>query len=318
MRILFVTLTNIGDVVLSTALLERVLAAHPNATVDIAVGPLAAELFSGMPNLGKVHVIHKQKRHMHYWHVWRAFAAQRYDYIFDLRTPLLRYMLRGKHKRGFTKSSALHRAKQFAALWPAEAPIRLRVWLHDEVRSAVAAQRPTGRLIVLAPTANWFGKQWPQKKFAALKLHTLPGFEQAHFVVLGAKHEAVNIDDFIQTLPPERTLSLVGATTIAGAAAWVETADMFIGNDSGLGHIAAACHTPSLTLFGPTNEQLYAPFSPVAHIVCAPERPLEQLNLAEDALPRLICDITPDMVREKLAEMNQLYFTNPQQERQSA
>jgi len=51
MRLLFVTSTRIGDAILSTGVLARLLEEHPNARVTIACGPAAASLFEAVPAL---------------------------------------------------------------------------------------------------------------------------------------------------------------------------------------------------------------------------------------------------------------------------
>ena len=63
---------------------------------------------------------------------------------------------------------------------------------------------------------------------------------------------------------------------IAGAAA-------FVGNDSGLGHIAAAVGVPTVTVFGPGEPDRYRPWGPHARIVMAPDLNLQKL----DAVPVL-------------------------------
>ncbi|MDE2887947.1 MAG: glycosyltransferase family 9 protein [Gemmatimonadota bacterium] len=76
-------------------------------------------------------------------------------------------------------------------------------------------------------------------------------------------------------------------------AALLRGADLFIGNDSGPGHIAAAVGTPTLTLFGPTDAETWAPRHPLARILKAPGGHLPALsveavlNAALELLPQL-------------------------------
>ena len=53
------------------------------------------------------------------------------------------------------------------------------------------------------------------------------------------------------------------------AGACIERADFYIGNDSGLMHLAAAVGTPTLGLFGPSLEELYAPWGPLCAVARA-------------------------------------------------
>jgi ADP-heptose:LPS heptosyltransferase len=293
MRILFITFTNIGDVVLSTGLLERVLADHPDAIVDIVGGGVALTLFEGLPQKGELIPLIKKKNHMHYMELYRKLKDVNYDIIIDLRTPLLRHMLNGKKKIGYKPTFNRHKAEQLAKLWPSNREISLTCWVNPEVEEKIAQFCPDDRLLVaIAPTANWIGKQWPQSYFNGLNLGNIKGLENALFIVLGAAHEHETVKDFIESLPQDRTKDLVGRTSLPEAYSWLKSADLFIGNDSGLAHLAAAAQTPTLTLFGPTNETLYAPWVYNSKIITPSKRPSSELNLESVAMPRLITDIS--------------------------
>ncbi len=71
----------------------------------------------------------------------------------------------------------------------------------------------------------------------------------------------------IDALPGERALDLAGAVDLPCAAACLRRCRVFIGNDSGLMHLAAAAGTPTLGLFGPSEEWRYAPWGPHAALV---------------------------------------------------
>ena len=75
-------------------------------------------------------------------------------------------------------------------------------------------------------------------------------------------------------------LDVSGRTTLNTAAALLARASVFVGNDSGLGHMAAALSIPTLTLFGPGEPQRYRPWGPHARIMLAPNRNLNELSVA--------------------------------------
>src|SRR3546814_12380773 len=68
-----------------------------------------------------------------------------------------------------------------------------------------------------------------------------------------------------------RGVNLVERSDLLTAAACLERADFFVGNDSGLMHLAAAAGTPTLGLFGPSPEVRYRPWGPHAGYVRPPE-----------------------------------------------
>ncbi len=290
---------------MSTALLHRVLADHPDARVDIVCGPGAAPLFTGLPQLARLLPLKKKKCHRHYIDLYRQLSGTAYDLIIDLRTPLLGRILKGKKKILFRKSTdaATNRAAQFARLWPGKwpntAPVRTQVWAgEDAVQQARNLLTPFAgrRVCALAPTANWLGKQWPQKYFAFTCAELSRSHPDLCFVVLGAAHEEPRVADLIASLPPERKLNLVGKTDIAAAAAVIGEADLLIGNDSGLAHLAGSTGTPAVVLFGPMNDALYAPTGEKIYVITPPVRARREVNMAPEALPRLITDIAPELV----------------------
>ena len=71
----------------------------------------------------------------------------------------------------------------------------------------------------------------------------------------------------INSIPIERRLDLVGIPNLLVTAACLERATLFIGNDSGLMHLAASMGTPTLGLFGPSQEVHYAPWGPHCAVV---------------------------------------------------
>jgi ADP-heptose:LPS heptosyltransferase len=85
----------------------------------------------------------------------------------------------------------------------------------------------------------------------------------------------------LRAIPRERRIDLVGRIDLLTAAACLARARLFVGNDSGLMHMAAAMGTPTLGLFGPSKTALYAPWGPHAAFVRTPES-FEELTGASD------------------------------------
>lgn len=301
------TQTNIGDVILSTTLLDRLLTTYPDAVVDIVAGGRSLDLFKAMPNLGQLIPVVKKKRHMHYFDLWKQLSKNKYDITVDLRGTGLSYFLRSKKRIVFnSKDKNTHKAEQMAKLWPSDAPLKQRVWASKETHAKIDSQIDKlgpALLVGVGPTANWIGKTWPQRYYAILanKLIKIEGFEETKFVVFGAAHEKKWVEDFLSHLPEDRKIDLIGKTSLPEAYAWMTRLEGFLGNDSGLSHLAAAAGIPTLTLFGPTWENLYAPVALSGGTIVAPER--ADVNLEPEAPKRLITDIKPTQALEKIIEV---------------
>jgi ADP-heptose:LPS heptosyltransferase len=76
-------------------------------------------------------------------------------------------------------------------------------------------------------------------------------------------------------------LNLAGRTDLSLAAALLMRASVFIGNDSGLGHIAAAVGRPTMTVFGPGRPERYRPWGSKTEVVRAPQADLGRLTSDE-------------------------------------
>jgi ADP-heptose:LPS heptosyltransferase len=72
------------------------------------------------------------------------------------------------------------------------------------------------------------------------------------------------------------------------AFACLKRARLFIGNDSGAMHLAAAAGAPTLGLFGPSDERLYGPWGEQARAIRG-HRTLEQIQQVDPQLSQAIC-----------------------------
>jgi lipopolysaccharide export system permease protein len=275
MKILFITANRIGDAVLSTGLLAWLIGRYPDAAITLACGPVAQDLFRAAPNVERLIVMRKQKRHGHWIALWRACWPTRWDLIVDLRNSLVSRLLRAK-KRAYRPAhkSDRHRVEDNAKalnLVPPPAPL---LWFDsialDTARARVGDAAP---ILALGPAANWPAKQWPIERFVLLaRALTAPEgpLLGAKILLAAAAHEREQLQPFYDAFPPERLIDTVGLDLLS-VGACLQKAALFIGNDSGLMHMAAAAGVPTLGLFGPGFEKVYGPWGPRTAVVRTPE-----------------------------------------------
>ncbi|HEX3537015.1 MAG TPA: glycosyltransferase family 9 protein [Stellaceae bacterium] len=264
MHILFVTATRIGDAVLSTGLLSHLIERHPQARLTIAAGPVAAPLFEAAPGLERLIVVNKERWRLHWPRLYATVAARRWDLVVDLRGSALAWLLHAGERRVMGKGDdGEHRVRQLARLFDLDPPPAPRLWTappHDRAAEVVI---PTGApVLAIGPAANWRGKQWRAERFAELAQRlTAPDgpLPTARVAVFAAAHERKQASPLLTAIPPDRVIDLVGRTDLLTAAAALRRCSLFIGNDTGLMHIAAAVGTPTLGLFGPSPVAQYAP-----------------------------------------------------------
>lgn len=265
MRILFVTSTRIGDAVLSSGLLDHLAVTRPDARFTIACGPIAAPLFQAVPNLDRVIVMAKRSASLHWLMLWSQTVTALWDMVVDLRGSALAWAVPARSRKVLPPGERPeHRVERLARLFDLAAPPAPRVWLSDACKQAAAGLIPDGRpVLALGPTANWAPKTWPAENFAALVADLtgpdgiMPG---ARVALFGALSERANAEKVMHAIAPERRIDLVGSIDLLTVAACLARAALYVGNDSGLMHLAAASGCPTLGLFGPSQAVHYAPW----------------------------------------------------------
>ncbi|NWH09297.1 MAG: glycosyltransferase family 9 protein [Alphaproteobacteria bacterium] len=311
MRILFVTSTRIGDAVLSTGLMDHLVKAHPGCRITVACGPAAAPLFAEAPFIDRVIVMQKRRRSGHWVDLWRQTIFTRWDKTVDLRGSALTWLLRtNRHIVAGKGNGKEHRLVQLGrAMGLAEPPLP-RIVVSEatraKARTLMAGSQP---IIALGPTANWWGKQWPAERFASaiarLTGRTGP-LAGARIAVFGAPSERAMAEPLLGAMPKDLTIDLIGKVSLLEAFACLERATLFLGNDSGLMHLAAAAGVPTAGLFGPSPEAVYAPFGPRCIAVRGP-RTYEEIVRAPDfdhLAPRsYMLDLSVDRVVEAVTAL---------------
>ncbi|MHA1108112.1 MAG: glycosyltransferase family 9 protein [Alphaproteobacteria bacterium] len=267
MKILFVTSTRIGDAVLSTGLLSHLAASYPQARITIACGAAPAPLFETAPGAERVIVLVKKPLSLHWLGLWARTVTTLWDLVVDLRGSGLAWMLPARARRVLRRdNSPRHRVEHLAEILSLPAPAAPILWTSPAQTAEAERLIPAGEPVIgLGPTANWAPKTWPAENFAALAGRLtapdgiLPG---ARIALFGAAWERETADRVRHALPDGEIIDLVGDPGLATVAACLERCALYIGNDSGLMHMAAACGTPTLGLFGPSPAIHYAPWGP--------------------------------------------------------
>ncbi len=306
MSILFITCSRIGDAVLSTGALDFACQALPNAPVVVACGPVAAPLFKDWPNLERIIEIHRKPFSTHWFFLWKETVKQPWQWVIDVRGTATSYLLRTQ-KRSIWRStsSPCHRVVQMAQVFKfptVPAPV---LYASPERRARLQNILPTDRpVIALAPVANWAGKEWPQENFLKLlkNLTSSRGsFPEARLAFFASPDERPRIQPLIDALPPKQVLDFVGKMELLDIFVLFQKCTLFIGNDSGLMHLAAASGVPTLGLFGPSPEIQYAPYGPYATFVRTPEsNEILRTRLLENPDENLMTSLTLEKVEEAL------------------
>lgn len=309
MRILFITSTRIGDAILSTGLLNYLMEKHPKAQVTIACGSLAAPLFQHFPGLSEIIELKRRRFSYHWVDLWRRCVRKRWDIIVDLRGSALSYLLRcGRRYVWRSQGSSAHRVQQIASLFGLKnTPPAPTVWVGNEEIQKAERLLPRDRTYIgIGPAAHWTGKEWPQENFRDLLLKLtapLGLFPNAEIVVFAAPHEKARIRPLVDALQKDRIVhDFSGDLSLLEVAACLKLCVLYVGNDSGLMHLSAACETPTVGLFGPSNRQHYAPWGSHCRFAQT-DIPYEELILYNHLQESLLTSLSVRKVEETILDL---------------
>lgn len=314
-RILIVRLRSIGDTVLTTPSLFALKRFVPNATVDILLEDWVAPVLDGFPHVNNVITLERSSTASRA-RVARQLRANRYDVVYNLHggttATLLTRATGAKHRVGYKtyQYARLHNelSPSSASLWgrekthSVEQQLALLGWtgvpvsdrpptqlaVTPEADAAVAKRLQRAQLIdrefaVIHPAAAFATKQWAANNFAkvaddlrsrGLAVVAIATADQKEIIADLNHSAAVPVVDFTDFSLPQLT-------------ALLRRARLFVGNDSGIAHMAAAVRTPAVVIFGSSNTAHWRPWAQ---------------NAAEVVLEEMECQPCHGYFCEKFAE----------------
>ena len=132
------------------------------------------------------------------------------------------------------------------------------------------------KLLGIGPGANWPGKIWPQRNYLRLIGCLQQEFEA---VVLLGDDKDRELSQVIAEKSVLPCINLCGGTTLLQAAAVLHEMSVFIGNDSGLGHMASGVNIPTLTFFGVGQPERYHPWGNKARWLVGAGQKIENISV---------------------------------------
>jgi ADP-heptose:LPS heptosyltransferase len=296
--ILFITASRIGDAVLSSGLVKRLHDEIPDARFTIAGSALTTPLFADTPALDELIVMEKRLGGGHWLGLWNHARRRRWGLVVDLRGSAIAGALRPKrravHRKGGAKGGfgVEHKVVEAARLLKLQddppAPFLFTSPETEARADLITAGK--GPILAIAPAANWVGKTWPAERFALVARQLLGDrgpLAGGRLMVLGGPEDHAAAEPVRSAVSRDRYIDLVGRHDLIVCFAALKHARLFIGNDSGLMHLAAAAGTPTLGLFGPSDEALYAPWGPHTRTVRG-SRTFEDLRVADPNFSQVI------------------------------
>ena len=301
-KVLLVRLRSIGDTVLATPSLFALKRFLPNVTVDILVEDWVAPLLNNHPHVDKVIVLERGGL-MTRARTARELRAVNYDVVYNLHggttATFLTRATGARHRVGFE-------TYQYAQLHNHQAPSPLLLWGQQKTHSveqqlallgwtgvpvtdrprtqlgiSTEARETVDRLIaesglndqkiaLIHPAAAFATKQWATENFARVAEFVAErGFAPVAIV-------APNEKALLEKLCSEANVKIVTFDlSLAEVTALAAQSQLFVGNDSGIAHIAAAVGTPAVVIFGSSNIAHWRPWNSAAAEVVFEEMPCQ-------------------------------------------
>lgn len=325
-RVLLIRLRSMGDTVLMTPALRLLHEWRPDLRLTVLLEAPWHEILEGNPAVESLIILNGKLRTA--WLVW----SQRYSAVVNLHggptSAMLTRVSRAKLTAGFSffrhSSAYSHHVPTAQEILRQKAPVHTAehvascfFWLGvpqseippAEVFTSSAIQERVAEKLraqglgadesyaVIHPAAVYESKRWKSRGFAEAGNY----LEQAYGlrpVYIGGREDAQVMDEVVR----HSNASIIRARgwTIRELVALISGAKIFIGNDSGPAHIAAAAGKPVLVVFGSSDSTVWGPWKAIRSAVvqnyfdCNP-CPGERCAVYEE--PRCILSITSEQVR---------------------
>lgn len=337
-RILVIKPCCLGDVLMATPALRALHLAFPGASIDVAVTAWAAPGLDGNPRVRRLVRYPDRATPQAVLRLGLRLRRERYQLGIGLdRSPVVNLLLWlagipvragiDSQRRGVLLT---HRARPRPGQHETELYLEVLgqvsiepQGLHPEYElspdAREAAQRKLAGLGIqdaapalvvihpggaVNPGTTMLSKRWPPERYAALidRLATEWG---ATVVLTGNASDRAAVEA-VKRAARSSVYDLCEQLSLPELAALCAEAQLFVGNDSGVSHLAAAVGTPTVTIFGPTSPLQYRPLGPRSR-VCAPEASWRlptgvDLRRGQRAVPALdIRQVTVDEVYDACA-----------------
>lgn len=295
-KILYVTMSNLGDAVMGLPAFDFLRRSYPEAHLTVIAAPRTACVFQRHPDVDELIIFYKDALLKQKMKLFRRLQREHFDVVVDLKNSFFGFFLNARHKnpvfivypRWVKQWYERHLYAAFVAVkgrifrreeFEAACRRRRPLFLSDADRSAVGALLRSRGIkdgepyILLAPGARSDLKKWQPEGFVALIRRARKRYPY-RYIIVGEERERELVLKIAQGAG-EGTLGLAGETDFGQLCALIDGAVAIIANDSGIIHVASYLDKKIVGIYGPSDERHYGPWSAQGlvvrrHLVCAP------------------------------------------------
>ncbi len=311
-KILFVTLSNIGDAILTTPVLSILRGNFPDAKITVLASPRSFDVFAGSSMVNEVIIYDKTGSWLEKWFLVRDLRRYHFDLVVDLKNTVIPLILNPPLRTSVFRHSLSRivskREQHLACLKSLQEEQRIDMNLYQpfdfyseedlrSVKEKLNAKNVSAKSIVLmAPGANSHLKKWYADGFACVADKLVRG-EKKQVIFIGSESDSPTVDEVLDR-SEEKHVDFSGETTLRELAALLSLADCLVTNDSAPMQIAYEIKVPVVAIFGPTSEKKFGRISDTNAIVRKnlPCTPCESAHCLISDIKACLLEIPPDDV----------------------
>lgn len=283
-KILFITLSNIGDVILTLPVLDYLISLFPQKEITVMAGPRSEELFRDNPQVDNLIIYDKHAALKDKIKLFHHLQKESFAVVVDLRNSFFGAFLNAQHKTSpflFLSSSSKHmkdrhldkvgslRLEEGQEASSERKNSCLYISTEDEKYIELALREgnivSSDKIMIISPGARSHIKRWSADRFVRL-IASLIEQVGAKIVLVGDKEDMPTCE-YIVSRSKYPILDLAGKTNLRQLAALIKKASCVITNDSAVLHLAGYLNAPTVAIFGPTDELKYGPWAEKSAVV---------------------------------------------------
>ncbi|MCX5678403.1 MAG: glycosyltransferase family 9 protein [Candidatus Omnitrophica bacterium] len=267
-RILVITLSNLGDIILTTPVIASLRLEFPDSRIDVLVGPVGREVFEKDRNIFKVIIYDKHMPIAGKRRLQLKLKKLSYDLVVDLRNTVFGLLIGPKYRTATIQhfpphivhsvDRHLHRLKSLG-IKSHERRTYIHIMQEDEayVSGLLKASGVREKFIVISPGAKSHLKRWTQEGFATVA-DRLADECKADIVFIGSKEDEMIVSGVVKKMK-HKPHNFTNKTNIRQLGDLLKRSRLLITNDSAPLHLGCAIGARVLAIFGPTDPKKYGP-----------------------------------------------------------
>jgi len=282
-NILCIKPRGIGDIILSTIVLENLQASFPHAEIHYLTEEFARRAVENNPLVTKILTF---KKNDFVLSIIKKVRKEKYDLVLDFwsnpKTAQITFFSGAKYCAGYEKrgrkyaynfigkpgSMGKHAADDnLVLLNTLDIPIISKKIIYNTTNEEKSfaeiffknnSKKNDELLIAIIPSGGWESKRCDAVKWIEI-CNEIQKNIQAEFIILWGPGDEADAQTILAKLKP--TPLIIPKTNFGRLAGFIEKCNLIIANDSGPMHVAAALGIPTLGIFGPTDPQAHHPYS---------------------------------------------------------